>query len=57
MLKRLQKHIRSTEKENEIQELLENTTYYEPQSEEKEEEVFNCRLCDMNISKMNTLLE
>ena len=57
MLKRLQTHIRSTEKENEIQELLENTTYYEPQSEEKEEEVFNCRLCDMNISKMNTLLE
>lgn len=57
MLKRLQKHIRSTEKENEIQELLENTTYYEPKSEEKEEEVFNCRLCDMNISKMNTLLE
>ena len=57
MLKRLRKHIRSTEKENEIQELLENTTYYEPQSEEKEEEVFNCRLCDMNISKMNTLLE
>jgi len=57
MLKRLQKHIRSAEKENEIQELLENTTYYEPQSEEKEEEVFNCRLCDMNISKMNTLLE
>ena len=57
MLKRLQKHIRSTEKENEIQELLENTTYYEPKSEEKEEEVFNCRLCDINISKMNTLLE
>jgi hypothetical protein len=30
MLKRLQKHIRSAEKEQEIQDLLDNTTYYEP---------------------------
>ena len=57
MLKRLQKHIRSTEKENEIQELLENTTYYEFNTEEAEEEVFNCRLCDKDISKKNSLLE
>jgi hypothetical protein len=54
MIKRVQKHIRTTEQENEIQELLENTTYYDQKQEKAEkklaEKVFHCRICDVEIS-------
>lgn len=63
MIKRVTKHLRTNEAESELQDILENTDYYQKREEiatmkkERKEKkssvdptVYFCRLCDKEIS-------
>lgn len=62
MIKRISQHVRTAEAETELQNLLENTEYYDNREKKAKEikgtdQVFFCRLCDKEISKAKTLLD